>query len=260
MGRGETPGPLIFLRGSMFEEDEDSSRPRLVGIEYNYFGDGELTIDEDVVRRVRTEFDRQFVPVFKRMVFQYPTGGQKVFRHFGAGIGHLPGMPIFNKPVYSALKPVSGYLSTLERAMLVGQWWERSKPNDQVEPGETVPFGEWVYGYARDCDNNVRRLAASGPSGDGNALPGVQDELRQIAYKATLAALQEQQDSAQKAKSAEADPLRYVIRDEKKHFRTLFEMTDDERMALAALQGDPNPTNAVNFVPSKPGSLIIVPN
>lgn len=241
----------------MIELDEPTG-PKLIDIEYNYFGDGELTIDEDIVRRVRFDYDKQFVPVFKRMVFQYATGGTKVFRNFGAGIGHVPGMPVYNKAVYAGLKPMLGYLSTLERAMAVGQWWERPKPKDQFEPGETVPFGEWVYGYARDCDQSMRRLAAAGPSGDGNALPGVQDELRQLAYKATLSTMAENATEAEKQKVAAAADMKYLIKDEKKHFQTLFEMTDDERRALAVLQGE-NPRNAVQFGPARSGSIIVAP-
>ena len=245
-------------------EDADlDSRPKQVHLSYSY-SDVDLPIDVNIVRRIRTDFDPFFVPVIKREVYKYASGGTQTFVHFGFGVGHSPGLPVLDPAVYTALKPFTGYLSKIERATVVSLW-AQGRPFAPVTPedgtpGETVPFDERVYAYARECDSEMRRLAAQAPSGDSkeNSIPGISDELRQLSYRAVTRARNAQKEAKTKRLDEASNHLREVIKEEKKYHQSFLDMTDDERMAMAVLQGDPNPTNAVRFGPAKPGGIVVV--
>jgi hypothetical protein len=242
---------------------EPEDRPKQIAIEYNYFGDAELRIDEDVVRRIRFDFDPHFVPVFKLEVYKFSSGGTRVYRNFGIGIGHVPGMPITNQDVYNAPKPYLGYLAEIERAMAVAEWWPYQRDPDGT-PGETIAFGEWVYSYARYADEEMKRRAALDRRADTdeNTLPGVMDAARQMAYKAVTQGIKQELEDRKKAIDSEESHLRDVMHTESDNWRTFFEMTDEDRMGVGSLIKDQNPTNAVHFGPvrpARPGSKIVVP-
>jgi len=56
-----------------FDPDLDA-RPKCIHIGYSY-ASSDLPIDETIVRRIRFDIDPLFVPVVKKEVFRYPTGG-----------------------------------------------------------------------------------------------------------------------------------------------------------------------------------------
>lgn len=247
---------------------DSSSDPRRIAVEYNYFGDGEFTFDEDIVRRI-CWIDPKFVPVFKREVYRYPTGGTRVFKHFGFGVAHDPGMPILDKAVYAGQKPRLGFLSTLARATGVSIWaqgppFSPELPEDGT-PGETVPFDERAYGHAKECDAEMRRLYAARRTGDKDEIPDVPDELRQMATLAYRTQFKEAEAALAAKSKAEKSQLRDLLTDNRTRMRDYFYASDSDRQRINELMSDPNPNKAVRFAfspavrPAAPGSRLVVP-
>ena len=235
--------------------------PKQIAIQYQYYGDLDLPIDENVVRRIREEWDDCFVPVLKKEVWQYETGDRVVFRNFGIGLEERPGVPIVNQPVYQAAKPSSGYLSTLGRAIGIVEWWPYNR-NPDGTPGPTKPFGEWVYAYIRDQTLEMRRLEAASTIRDGY-IPSDADAIRAASIKAMAQAsaermLEQQKESKRVIEEAEAaylEEAKYVI-------PMLTELTEDEWEAVKSLSVQ-TPEQRAGRVslsmsqPSKPSKIII---
>lgn len=247
---------------------------KLIHLAYSY-SSSELPIDEDIVRRIRFDWDPVFVPVIKVEVWQYPTGGTRKFVHFGFGSEHAPGIPILDPEVYSAPKPRFGYLAEIGRAAFVSPW-AQGPPflplSPDATPGDTVPFDEKVYNHAKDCYIEMKRrveraekLRGSGDT-DENTIPGVNDEIRQMAYRAVTTSREERKERAKKEKDAEFERVKYVLKEDKAVHRSFLDLTDDDRALMADFwRRDGDRKNSVHFnvgipaVPAKPGGIIVVP-
>lgn len=256
-------------------EDEGSSlpeRPKQIHLSYSYFS-VELPFDATITKRIRQFEDPVFIPVVKFEVYRWPDGGEKKFVHFGFGFEHSPGLPIVDHDVYRALKPHSGYFAKLPRASGVAVWAQgppfAPKTTDGT-PGITVPFDERAYVHAKDCKEEMYRRAERDKRrnghGDtaGNTIPGVQDEVRQAAYRAVMAQIADDKDRAKAAKDAAFADLRYTLKQEKKHQQGYFDLSDHERAMMADLFArDGDMKNAVHFAlpsaPAKPGGIVLVP-
>lgn len=242
--------------------------PVRISVEYNYFGDGEFSFDEDIVRRM-CWIDPKFVPVFKREVWRYATGGTKVFKHFGFGVAHEPNTPIVDKAVYAGLKPRMGFLATLARSLGVSIWaqgppFADESPEDGT-PGETVPFDERAYAHAIACDAEMRRLYAKAPSGDEGSVKDVPDELRQFATKAYREHFKEAEAAEDKSVDLEETDLRDFLGANRRRLRNYFDLSEYDRQGIGFVSNDRNPKKAVHFNfsppvrPAGPGSRLVVP-
>lgn len=253
-----------------FDSDLDA-RPKCIHIGYSY-ASSDLPIDETIVRRIRFDIDPLFVPVVKKEVFRYQTGGTREFVHFGIGVEHSPGLPIIDPEVYGALKPFFGYLSEIGRASFVAVWVQGppfAPESKDGTPGETVPFDERIYAHAKECDAEMRRRAeaAKDITGNGdtdrNTIPGVNDEIRQLAYRAITTTREERAKFKTKAKDAAFEQVRYVLKEDKAIHTSFLDLTDDDRAMMGALfERGHDRKNAVHFIPAapaSPGSIIVVP-
>lgn len=251
----------------MIETQDEPDKPKRISVEYNYFGDGEFRFDEDIVRRIRFDADPKFVPMFKREVYRYSTGGTKIFKHFGFGIEHTPGFPVLDQRVYGALKPHFGFLAQLGRCLGVSIWAQgkpfASEDTQDGTPGETVPFDERAYSYALACNTEMRRLAAEAPVGEINDLAGVPDELRQLATRAVRQQHKEVEAEHKRTIDAEEAEFASFLRDNGRRLRDYFQLSDYDRAGIASVMMDPNVNKAVHFGPparpARPGSPILAP-
>lgn len=235
--------------------------PKQIGIHYQYFGDADLPIDEDVVRRIRKDWDDAFVPVLKKELYQYETGDRVVFRNFGIGLEERPGLDVLNQPVYQAEKPASGYLSTIGRAIAIVEWWPWQRSEDGT-PGPTKPFGEWVYAYMRDQTYEMRRLESLSTVRDG-FIPNEADAIRAAAIKAMAQqAAENMQAQAKESARVIAEAEAEYMAEAKYVMPMLTELTDDEWEALKSLslQNKDQRVGKVSFaMPGKSPSKIILP-
>ena len=258
---------------------ETSSDPKLIHLEYSY-SSAKFPFDEAIVRRIRFDADEFFVPVVKVEVFQYPTGGTREFIHWGYGSEWRPGIPILDAEVYGAPKPFFGYLSEIGRASFVSPWVQGppflpSMPEDGT-PGETVPFDERAYIHAIDCLNEMKlrearfRKQHGNAAADANAIPGVRDDIRQMAYLATHTRREDRIAAAKKEKDSEWDKVRYVLKEDKRHHQSFTELTDDDLGLMAEFwRRDGDMKNAASIglsqaakkasAPAKPGGIVVVP-
>lgn len=259
----------------MFENEapEPESRPKLTHLSYSYFS-VEVPFDEAITKRIRADHDPYFIPVAKFEVYKWPDGGEKRFVHWGFGFQHDPALPVADPDIYSAMKPFNGYFSKLPRAGGVAVWCQGPPfapklPADGT-PGITVPFDERAYAHAKDCKEEMNRRAERAKKrhghGDteGNSLTGVNDEIRQTAYKAVLAHYGDHRAAGKAAKDEAFEEVRYVLRQDKRHHQSFLDLTDADRQMMAQLyaQGGDR-KNAVHFAlpstPAKPGGIILAP-
>lgn len=205
--------------------------PKQLAVGYQYFGDVDLPIDENVVRRIREEFDQAFVPVLKKELYLLDTGQRLIFRNFGFGLEWNPSIPILNRPVYDAEKPSSGYLATLGRVAAMVEWWPYQRDRDGF-PGPTKPFGEWVYSYMKDQHEHAKRLEAASDVPDGY-IPEGADAVRAMSIKAMAQATAEQM-IADKKKSDQVikEAQEEYLAEGENVVRMLTEMTEEEYQAV----------------------------
>lgn len=132
------------------------SGPTVIHQSFSTFGDGEYAVDPKVVKRIRTDYDKFFCPLFRLQVWQWPDGSTKKFKNFGVGASSLEGLPICG-PIYSAARPTYGYLSKIEPASDIVVWWPFHQEYDST-PGQGVAFNDSIYYLVKRTFERTREL------------------------------------------------------------------------------------------------------
>lgn len=132
------------------------SGPKIIHQSFSNFGDGEYAVDPKVVKRIRTEFDPNFCPLFRLQVWQWPSGAIKKFKNFGVGASSNEGLPI-HWPIYSAPRAQHGYLSKIEPASDIVVWWPFYQ-NDDGTPGPCTTFSDNIYYLVKRTFERTKEL------------------------------------------------------------------------------------------------------
>lgn len=133
-----------------------STGPKVIHQSFNNFGDGEYAVDPKVVKRIRTEYDPYFCPLFRLQVWQWPTGTIKKFKNFGVGASSKEGLPI-HWPIYSAMRATRGYLSKIEPASDIVVWWPFHH-NEDGTPGPNTTFSDNIYYLVKRTFERTKQL------------------------------------------------------------------------------------------------------
>ena len=130
--------------------------PRLIHQSFSTFGDAEYGVDPGVVKRIRTEYDRFFCPLFTLKVVQWEDGSIKKYKHFGVGASSKELLKIDGR-IYSANRPTYGYLSKIEPACQEVVWWPYDNKPDGT-PGDTIPFNDNIYYLVKRTFEKTKEL------------------------------------------------------------------------------------------------------
>lgn len=133
-----------------------SKGPVVIHQSFSTFGDAEYSVDPRVVKRIRTDYDPLFCPLFRLQVWKWEDGHTKKFKNFGVGASALEDIPVVG-PIYTAMRPDSGYLSKIEPAKDVVVWWPFEQSMDGT-PGDTVPFDDRIYYLVKRTFERTREL------------------------------------------------------------------------------------------------------
>lgn len=136
--------------------------PKLIHSHLNYFGDAEYGLSHAVgtIKRIREELDPYFVPIFRRQVWKYDSGAERVFKNFGFGVGVSALINTrYDHELDDAVKPTYGYLSKLERIGRVSFWLPIDSNRDGT-PGHTETLDVWCYYFIKESLDYKMKLQA----------------------------------------------------------------------------------------------------
>lgn len=119
----------------------------------------------DMVKRIREQYDADFFPVFRRMVFRSPSGGIHEFFHHGCAWHDERSHP--DHLIMQAEFPSTGYGSGWSKYGHCNKvfWYQLS--DDRLPtwakragvPGPFVPWEGWIERMADETQKNARRQA-----------------------------------------------------------------------------------------------------